>query len=254
MVNLNVKGIEVKIKNIGNEKYISLTDIARRKNQKEPRFIVNNWLKNRNTIEFLGIWEKIHNPNFNRIEFDTFRINSGLNSFILSPSNWIDKTKAIGLISRSGRYGSGTFAHEDIALEFASWISAEFKIFFIKEFRRLKEEENKRESLDWNLKRALTKINYNIHKNAIKENLIPKQISKEQENKIYASEEDLLNVAIFGMTAKEWKLKNKTNLRENANVSQLVCLSNLESLNSVLIKEKLPQNKRLRKLNKVAIS
>ncbi len=254
---IQVKGIDVGIMEINSEKYISLTDIARKKNSNEPRFVVINWLRNRNTVEFLGIWELIHNQNFNRVGFDTIRINTGLNSFTISPSKWIKQTNSIGIITKSGRHGSGTYAHEDIALEFASWVSAEFKLYFIKEFRRLKENENSRLKLDWNIKRQLAKINYQIHTDEVKENLIPKKVSKEQEKMIYASEADLLNVALFGMTAKEWESKNKHkegNLRDYANITQLVCLTNLESINSVLIKDKITQKDRLVKLNNIAIS
>ena len=257
MGSINVKGLKINIFEQKFDKYINITDIAKKKNPEEPRFVIINWLRNRNTIEFLGIWELIHNKNFNRVGFDTVKVNSGLNSFTISPSKWIETTNAIGIITKSGRYDSGTYAHEDIALEFASWISAEFKLYFIKEFRRLKKEENEKKSLDWNLKRNLAKINYTIHTNAIKEKLIPKKLNKKQREKVYASEADILNMAIFGKTANEWKKENKEkkgNIRDYASVIQLVCLSNLESLNSVFIKEGLPQNKRLSKLNEIAIS
>ena len=194
---IKVEGIRIGIKEVDSQKYISLTDIAKKKNTEEPRFVVINWLRNRNTVEFLGIWEKIHNPTFNRVGFDTVRSNAGLNSFTISPSKWIDETNAIGIISKSGRYDSGTYAHEDIALEFASWISAEFKLYFIKEFRRLKYEENERLKLGWNVKRELVKINYKIHTDAIKENLIPPEISTKDAKIIYASEADVLNKALF---------------------------------------------------------
>jgi len=214
MAKVNVLGTEISIYTNKNENFISLTDIAKKKNSEEPRFVVINWLRNRNTVEFLGTWEKIHNPNFNRVGFDTVRSNAGLNSFTISPSKWISETNAIGIVSKSGRYGSGTYAHEDIALEFASWISAEFKLYFIKEFRRLKYEENERLRLGWDIKREFAKINYRIHTDAIKENLIPKEITKEQANQIYANEADVLNVALFGMTAKEWREKNKDYTKE----------------------------------------
>ena len=252
-----VEGINIGIKEIDSQKYISLTDIAKKKNPEEPRFVIINWLRNRNTVEFLGIWEKIHNPNFNRVGFDTVRSNAGLNSFIISPSKWIEETNAIGLISKSGRYDSGTYAHEDIALEFASWISAEFKLYFIKEFRRLKYEENERLKLGWDVKRELVKINYKIHTDAIKENLIPIEISAKDAKIIYASEADVLNMALFGKTAKEWRNKNpkkEGNLRDYANVSQLVVLANLEALNSEFIKEGIGQGERLVRLNKIAIA
>lgn len=254
---IKVEGIRIGIKEVDSQKYISLTDIAKKKNTEEPRFVVINWLRNRNTVEFLGIWEKIHNPTFNRVGFDTVRSNAGLNSFTISPSKWIDETNAIGIISKSGRYDSGTYAHEDIALEFASWISAEFKLYFIKEFRRLKYEENERLKLGWNVKRELVKINYKIHTDAIKENLIPPEISTKDAKIIYASEADVLNKALFWKTAKEWRDQNtdkEGNVRDYANVSQLVVLANLEALNSEFIKESISQGERLVKLNKIAIS
>lgn len=256
MVKIKVKDIDVGIVEINAQKFISLTDIAKKKNSTEPRFVVINWLRNRNTVEFLGIWELIYNSNFNRVGFDTIRMQAGLNSFTMSPSKWVEKTNAIGIFTKSGRYRSGTYAHEDIALEFASWISAEFKLYFIKEFRRLKEDENNRLKLGWDIKRELTKINYKIHTNAIKENLIPQILHKNQINKIYASEADVLNMALFGMIAKEWRNKNKNkkgNIRDSANISQLVCLSNLENLNALFIKENLSQSDRLLKLNNIAI-
>lgn len=254
---VRVEGISIGIKEIDSQKYICLTDIAKKKNSEEPRFVVINWLRNRNTIEFLGIWEKIHNPNFNRAGFDTVRSNAGLNSFTISPSKWIDETNAIGIFSKSGRYDSGTYAHEDIALEFASWISPEFKLYFIKEFRRLKYEENERLKLGWDVKRELVKINYKIHTDAIKENLIPPEISSIEAKSVYATEADVLNKALFGITAKEWKDKNPVldgNMRDYANVTQLVVLANLEALNSEFIKQDLSQSERLIRLNKIAIS
>jgi len=254
---IKVEGIGIGIKDIDSQKYISLTDIAKKKNPDEPRFVIINWLRNRNTVEFLGIWEKIHNPDFNRAGFDTVRSNAGLNSFTISPSKWIGETNAVGIVSKSGRYNSGTYAHEDIALEFASWISAEFKLYFIKEFRRLKCEENERLKLGWNVKRELVKINYKIHTDAIKENLIPPEISAKDAKIIYASEADVLNKALFGKTAKEWSetnLTKKGNMRDYANVVQLVVLANLESLNSEFIKQQLAQEERLIRLNKIAIS
>ncbi len=251
---INVKGKDIIVNNINDEDYISITDIARYKDDKRTDYIIQNWLRNRNTIEFLGIWEKLNNPNFNPIEFDGFRNQAGLNSFILTSKKWINSTNAIGLISKAGRYG-GTYAHKDIAFEFASWISVEFKLYLIKEFQRLKDIENGK--LDWNLKRNLTKINYRIQTDAIKENLIPKELSLKEKNIIYASEADVLNMALFGMTAKEWRKNNpdkKGNVRDYANVSQLVCLSNLESLNAVLINDGIEQPQRLEKLNRIAIN
>ncbi len=250
---IEVKGTDITIR-IGDKKdYISLTDIAKYKNPERTDYIIQNWLRNRNTIEFLGIWEKLNNPNFNPIEFEGFRNKAGLNSFVLTPKQWIKKTNAIGLISRSGRYG-GTYAHKDIAFEFASWISVEFKLYLIKEFQRLKEEEQK--LLGWDVKRQLTKINYRIHTDAVKENLIPPNLTKQQINIVYANEADVLNMALFGKTAKEWREENpekKGNIRDHANVAQLVCLSNLENLNAVFINEGYSQSERLKKLNQIAI-
>ncbi len=257
MGKINVQGTEIIIFNDKNDDFISLTDIARYKNVKFPADVVKNWIRTRSTIEFLGLWEQINNPNFKPVEFDQFRKSAGSNYFVLSPQKWVEQTKAIGIISKSGRYGGGTFAHKDIAFEFASWISSKFKLYLIKEFQRLKEDESQRKNLDWDIKRNLVKINYRIHTNAIKENLIPRKISKEQEKIIYASEADVLNVALFGMTAKEWRDNNvdkKGNIRDEANISQLVCLANLETLNSQFIKEKISQSKRLIKLNDIAIS
>ncbi len=237
MAKITVLHQEVTAVKYNDEDYISLTDIAKHKDVNDANEIIRNWLRNRNTIEFLGIWEKIHNPNFKPVEFDGFRKEAGLNSFTLSSKRWIESTNARGLISKSGRYG-GTYAHKDIAFEFASWVSVEFKLYLIKEFQRLKEEELKQ--LGWDIKRNLTKINYRIHTDAIKENLIPKSLTPQQINFVYASEADILNVALFGITAKEWRDVNKDkkgNIRDEANVYQLVCLANLESLNAHFIKE-----------------
>ena len=235
--------------------YISLTDIAKSKNPSEPRDVVKNWLRNKNTIEFLGLWEKINNPDFKGVEFDLFRNEAGLNSFTLSPSKWCEQTNAIGLVSKAGRYG-GTYAHKDIAFEFASWISAEFKLFLIKEFQRLKEDEIQKQQLGWDIKRTIVKMNYAIHTDAIKNNLIPPNIAKSMVNFIYASEADLLNVALFGLTAKAWKDGNpdkKGNMRDYTTVEQLVVLANLESLNAEFIKQGLSPEDRLEKLNAIAI-
>ena len=253
---IDVQGISIVVYKSDLEDYISLTDIARYKDINHTDSIIQNWLRNRNTVELLGFWETIYNPNFKPLEFEGFRKQAGLNSFVMTPKKWIESTNAIGIVSKSGRYG-GTFAHKDIALEFASWISIEFKLYVIKEFQRLKEEENNREKLDWNLQRTISKINYKIHTDAIKENLIPKEISKTQASFVYASEADILNVAIFGKTAKEWKeeaLENLGNIRDEATIEQLVVLSNLESINSLLIQQNLSQNERIIQLNKVAIS
>ena len=213
-------------------------------------------MRTRSAIEFCGLWEQLNNPNFKSIEFDAFKNESGANSFALTPQKWIDSTNAKGIISKSGRYG-GTFAHRDIAFEFATWISAEFKFYFIKEFQRLKADENDRLKLDWNLQRTLAKVNYHIHTDAIKENLIPKELSKTQTSFVYANEADLLNVALFGITAKQWRDENpkaEGNVRDMASLEQLVVLSNLESINAVLIHQGLAQSDRLMQLNKIAIS
>ncbi|MBF0119109.1 MAG: KilA-N domain-containing protein [Desulfobacterales bacterium] len=253
MPKINVLNKDVSIYVQNNEDYICLTDIARYKDQERTDYIIQNWLRNRTTIEFLGIWEQLNNPGFKPIEFDGFRKQAGLNSFVLTAKQWIEKTGAIGLISKSGRYG-GTYAHRDIAFEFASWISVEFKLYLIKEFQRLKDEERKQ--LGWDIRRNLTKINYRIHTDAIQANLIPVSLTKAQINIVYASEADILNMALFGITAKDWREKNpdlKGNIRDYANISQLVCLSNMENLNAHLIQEGISQSERLVKLNQIAI-
>ena len=214
-------------------------------------------MRTRSTVEFLGLWEKLHNQNFNSIEFDAFRNESGSNSFSLTPQRWIEKTNAVGLVSKAGRYRGGTFAHKDIAFEFASWISAEFKLYLIKEFQRLKEEENQRLALGWDVKRTLAKVNYRIHTDAIKKHLIPPYISKSSANVVYANEADVLDMALFGMTAKDWRDKNPKkdgNIRDYSSVEQLVVLANLEGINAELIRQGLPQSKRLVQLNQIAIS
>jgi hypothetical protein len=242
---------------IGKESdYISLTDIARSKNPDEPKDIIKNWMRSKSTIEFLGIWEQINNPNFKGVEFDTFKNEAGSNAFVLSPQKWIEATQAIGIISKSGRYGGGTYAHRDIAFEFASWISAEFKLYLIKEFQRLKFEENERLALGWDVKRTLAKINYKVHTDAIKLHLIPEKIAKPAEQSIYANEADVLNMALFGTTAKKWRDANKGksgNIRDYASVEQLVVLSNLETMNAELIRQGLSQAERLSRLNEIAI-
>ena len=253
MAMINVKGMEISIYYQNGNDFISLTDMIK---AKEGEFFISDWLRNRNTIEFLSIWEEIHNADFNYGECAIIKSKVGLNSYKLSVKDWVTKTNAIGLKASAGRYG-GTYAHKDLAFEFGMWISAEFKIYLIKEFQRLKEDENERKSLGWDIKRNLVKINYKIHTDAIKENLIPLKISKTQEQIISATEADVLNMALFGLTAKEWKSNNPNNdgnIRDNANVSQLVCLSNLESINSLFIKEGINQNERLVKLNEIAIS
>jgi hypothetical protein len=251
-----VQGIEIIFLTNKQEDFISLTDIAKVKNPDEPRYVVQNWMKTRFTVEFLGFWEILYNPNFNRVEFDAFKSEAGSNSFVLTPQKWIEHTKAIGIVTKSGRYGGGTFAHKDIAFEFASWISAEFKLYLIKEFQRLKEEESDRQKLEWNLSRTLAKVNYHIHTDAIKEHLIPPDLTKIKQSFIYANEADLLNFALFGKTAKEWRDANpqkEGNIRDYATIEQLIVLTNLESLNSVLIKQGLLPSERVKILNQTAI-
>jgi hypothetical protein len=250
---IQVQGHEIAVTSREQADFISLTDIAKHRNPDAPADIVKNWLRSRSTIEFLGLWEKLNNPGFKLVEFDQFRSEAGSNHFVLSPLKWIDSTNAIGMISRSGRYG-GTFAHVDIAFEFASWISPQFKLYLIKEFQRLKEQE--RAQLGWDIKRNLAKINYRIHTDAIQANLIPPQLNKTQIGLVYASEADVLNMALFGMTAKAWRDANpgkKGNLRDDADAAQLVCLSNLENLNALFIQEGRSQPDRLKKLNEIAI-
>lgn len=253
MAKMKVLDLEIATFPVQDSDFISLTDMARFKDPERSDYIIQNWLRNRNTIEFLGIWEQLNNPSFNSIEFDGIRIQAGLNSFSLTAKRWIEVTNAIGITAKTGRYG-GTYAHKDIAFEFASWISVEFKLYLIKEFQRLKETE--RIQLGWDIRRNLAKINYRVHTDAIKENLIPPQITSKQTNIIYANEADVLNMALFGMTAKQWRdghPDEKGNIRDFANVSQLVCLSNLENLNAHFIKEGLTQAQRLSKLNQIAI-
>lgn len=253
---INVQGLDIVLYEDNNNDFISLTDIARFKNPAEPKDVVKNWMRSRTTIEFLGLWEQLNNPGFKGVEFDSFLYEAGSNSFTLSPSKWVETTNAKGIVSRQGKNG-GTFAHKDIAFEFASWISASFKLYLIKEIQRLKDDENKRLRLDWNLQRTISKINYQIHTDAIKENLVPKTITRQQASYVYANEADLLNVAIFGITAKEWRDKNPEqpgNIRDHATLEQLVVLSNMESINALLIKQGLPQGDRLLQLNQVAIT
>lgn len=252
---VNVKGTAVTVLIHHAQDFISLTDMARHKDPARTDYLISNWLRNRNTIEFLGIWESLHNPVFNPIEFDGIRKQSGLNSFILTARQWIDSTGAIGLISKAGRYG-GTFAHKDIAFEFASWISVEFKLFLIKEFQRLKEDENNRLSLAWNLNRTLSKLNYRIHTDAIQAHLIPPEVTPAQAALTSANEADVLNIALFGRTAKEWRDANPTldgNMRDHATIEQLLVLANIEGMNAELIHMGLSQGERLRRLNAIAI-
>ena len=254
MNKLQVLEYEINTKVINEEDYVSLTDIAKKVNEDEPRFVIQNWMRNKDTIDYLGLWEKIYNPNFNRVGFEAVKNASGRNRFTMSPTKWINSVNSIGITSKSGKYDGGTYAHFDIAMEFASWISPEFKLYIVTEFKRLKQKEQK--GLGWNLKRTLSKINYNIHTDAIKNNLIPKQVNQRQINMIYANEADIINVALFGMTAKEWRDKNSNkegNIRDYANVAELVCLVNLENLNSVYINEGISQSDRLVKLNSIAI-
>jgi len=253
---INVGDIEIVTFTKNDSDYISLTDIARHKNSAFPSDVVKNWMRNRSTIEFLGLWEKLHNPLFKLVEFDQFKNDAGANSFVLPPQKWIEKTNAVGLISKSGRYDGGTFAQKDIAFEFASWVSAEFKLYLLVEFQRLKQEESNRMKLGWNLHRTLAKINYKIHTDAIREKLIPPELTKDQINLKYADEADLLNVALFGITAKTWRDQNpkmEGNIRDYASIEQLVVLSNLESINAALIHQGLVQEERIIQLNNLAI-
>ena len=252
---ITVQGTEITVISEKNSDYISLTDIARVKNP-DANGVIANWMRNRNTIEYLGIWEYLYNPHFKPLEFEGFKNEAGSNAFTLSPQRWIESTNAVGIVSKSGRYG-GTFAHKDIAFKFASWISVEFELYVVKEFQRLKEDETRTKSLEWNLQRTLSKINYRIHTDAIKDEIIPKMVSKEQTMFVYANEADLLNVALFGKTAKEWRDENpndKGNIRDYATLEQLVVLSNMESINALLIRQGFPQGERLVQLNSVAIT
>ena len=252
MAKIIVQNTNISIININGEDYVSITDLARHKSD-DPTAVIGNWMRNRNTIEFLGIWESLYNSDFKPLEFERFRKEAGLNAFTLSPKKWIETTNATGLISKSGRYG-GTYAHKDIAFKFASWISVEFELYIVKEFQRLKTEEQK--SLGWSVKRELSKINYRIHTDAIKQNLIPSEITKAQANIIYANEADVLNVAMFGLTAKQWHDKYpdlKGNIRDYASVNELICLSNMENLNAIFIVQGISQPERIIKLNQIAI-
>jgi hypothetical protein len=253
---INVKGTEIVMYQDNQQDYISLTDIARYRDTERSDYILQNWLRNRGTIDFIGLWEQFNNPDFNSIEFDGIKNMAGSNSFSLTPKRWIEATNAKGIVSKTGRYG-GTFAHHDIAFEFASWLSAEFKFYLIKEFQRLKDDENDRLKLNWNLQRTLTKVNYHIHTDAIKEKIIPAKITNEQAAYIYANEADMLNMALFGHTAQQWRIQNPEkdgNVRDYAELEQLVVLSNMESINAILIHQGLPQSKRLVQLNEIAIT
>jgi len=251
---IEVQGSAITVLSQRDEDYISLTDMAKKFGDDS---LIYSWMRNRNTLEYIGIWEQIHNPDFKGGEFETFKTQAGLNSFHLTPRKWIEATAAIGFQSRAGRHGGGTYAHKDLAFEFGMWLSPEFKLYLIKEFQRLKDEENDRLKLGWNLQRTLAKINYRIHTDAIRETLIPAAITRQQASRVYADEADLLNVALFGQTAREWRDAHpgaEGNVRDHAPLEQLVVLTNLESLNAVLIRQGLSQPERLRKLNEIAIS
>lgn len=251
--NIQVKDTLIRTMQQNGIDYVCITDIARQKNDIDPNGVIANWMRNRNTIEFLGIWEQLYNPSFNPTEFEGFRNEAGLNAFTMSPSRWVEHTNAIGIFSVAGRYG-GTYARTDIAFEFASWVSVEFKLYLVKEFQRLKSEEQKQ--IGWSIKRELSKLNYRIHTDAIKQNIIPEEIDAYHKSLIYAEEADVLNVAMFGITAKEWRDANpdkKGNIRDYATINELICLSNMENLNAVFINDGLSQSERLVKLNKIAI-
>lgn len=253
---LKAKGIDISIytKDFENE-FISLTDIAKYRNEDDPRFVIQNWMRNRNTIEFLAVWEELHNPEFNRVQFDAVRNEAGLNRFVMTPTKWITQMNAIGIVSKAGRYG-GTYAHTDIAMAFATWISPEFQLYIMKDYRRLKTDENSRLSLGWNLKREISKLNYRIHTSAIKENLIPPQLTRQQIAYKYASEADMLNVVLFGKTAKEWREEHpdmKGNMRDEATIHQLLVLANVESYNAVLITQGKSQEERMRLLRELVV-
>ena len=255
MKKIITQGLQIAVIKNKEEEYISLTDMAKFKDREATGIVIANWLSTKYTIQFIGAWEQFHNPSFNVMEFNNIKNEAGSNGFILSSSKWAQKTNAIGIRSSAGRYG-GTYAHKDIAFEFATWLSPEFKLYLIKEFQRLKIEENERLALGWDTKRMLTKINYRIHTDAIKKHILPVQVSKTKANMIYANEADVLNMALFGLTAKEWRDKNSKlegNIRDYSDVTQLVCLANMESLNAEFIRQGLPQNKRLLKLNEIAI-
>lgn len=252
---INANGVEIRINTTNETDYLSLTDIARKRDEENPRYIIQNWMRNRSTVSFLGLWEELNNPNFKRVEFDAFKNEAGDNGFVLTPQRWIKATNAIGIIAKSGRYG-GTYAHSDIAFEFASWISPEFKLYIIKDYQRLKSDESHTKAIEWNVKREIAKTNYRIHTDAIKENLIPPTLSKSQISLTYASEADVINIALFGVTAKQWRQihpESKGNIRDSATIEQLIVLANLESLNAVLIADGISQAERLFRLNQIAI-
>ncbi len=253
---MTISGSKIKVIRINNKEYISLTDLAKRENPESPADVVKNWLRNKETISFLGVWEELNNDNFKVVEFDQFKNEAGRNAFTMSPQKWIRETNAIGIVSKSGKYGGGTYAHSDIAFEFASWISPEFKLYLIKEFERLKRSEAYQYKINWSASRILSKANYRIHTDAIKNNLIPGLVTEQQKKYAYPTEADLLNVALFGKTAKQWRNENpnlKGNMRDYADIRQLLVLSNIENLNAEMINEKIPQDIRLEKLNNIAI-
>ncbi len=252
---INAKGTEITVLSVGTpDDFISLTDIARYKNPEEPNVVVANWMRNHNTIEYLGLWEQLNNPNFKPLEFEGFMSEAGANAFTLSPMKWVNSTNAVGIFVRAGR-GGGTFAHKDIAFKFASWISAEFELYMIKDYQRLKADENSRISLDWNVKRILAKINYKIHTDAIRDNLIPPELTVRQKSFVYADEADLLNTALFGMTAAEWRRANPSkngNMRDHATIEQLLVLANLENVNALFIGKEMSPKQRIAELNRLA--
>lgn len=253
---ISAKGTEISILSKGNDDdYISLTDIARYKNTHYPSEVIQNWLRNRSTVEFLGLWERIHNPDFNYLEFEVIELEAGHNAFVLTPKRWIEAVGAIGMVSKQGRYAS-TFAHKDIAFKFASWISAEFELYIIKDYQRLKADENSKISLDWNVNRILAKVNYRLHTDAIRDNLIPPKLTSKEKSIVYANEADVLNIALFGITAAEWRKTNPDksdgNMRDYATIEQLLVLANLENINALFIAKGLSQSERLQELRRMA--
>ena len=254
---IHAKGVDIGIYTTDFEnEFISLTDIAKYRNVDDPRFVIQNWMRNRNTIEFLAVWETLHNPDFNRVQFEAVKNEAGLNRFVMTPTKWIVQMNAKGIVSKSGRYGGGTYAHSDIALSFASWISPEFQLYIMKDYRRLKFDENSRLSLDWNLNREIAKLNYRIHTDAIRDHLIPPELTQDQIFFKYANEADMLNVVLFGMTAKQWRDANpgkKGNIRDDANLNQLLVLANMESYNAILIGQGKTMSERIVLLRELAV-
>ena len=254
---IHAKGIDIGIYTTDFEnEFISLTDIAKYRNVDDPRFVIQNWMRNRNTIEFLAVWETLHNPDFNRVQFEAVKNEAGLNRFVMTPTKWIEQMNAKGIVSKSGRYGGGTYAHSDIALSFASWISPEFQLYIMKDYRRLKFDENSRLSLNWNLNREIAKLNYRIHTDAIKDHLIPPELTPEQISYKYANEADMLNVVLFGKTAKQWRDENprrKGNIRDEAELNQLLVLANMESYNAILIGQGKTMSERIVLLRELAV-